>query len=122
VSATPAEAGDSIQIINKETQMSQDTYRRVESDPAFQQLVQRRGRLAVRLSLVVLGTYYAFMAVVAFAPGVLGQALFEGSTLTVGVPVGAALIAGSWLLTGLYVRRANTEFDQLTRDIVERNT
>ncbi len=122
MSAMPADAGASVQILNKETQMSQDVYRRVESDPAFQQLVQRRGRLAVRLSLVVLGTYYAFMAVVAFAPGVFGQALFEGSTLTVGVPVGAALIAGAWLLTGLYVRRANTEFDQLTRDIVERNT
>ena len=102
--------------------MSQDICRRVESDPAFQQLVQRRGRLAVRLSLLVLGTYYAFMAVVAFAPGVFGQSLFEGSTLTVGVPVGAVLIVGSWLLTGLYVRRANTEFDQLTREIVERNT
>ena len=102
--------------------MSQDIHRRVEADPAFQQLVQRRGRLALSLSIVVLGCYYAFMAVVAFAPGVLSQPLFAGSTLTWGVPVGAALIIGSWLLTGLYVRRANGEFDQLTREIVERNT
>ena len=101
--------------------MSTDVYRRVEADPAFQQLVSRRGRLAVSLSAVVLIAYYGFMAVVAFAPGWLGRPLADGSVLTIGVPIGAVLIVGSWLLTGWYVARANGEFDRLTREIVERN-
>ena len=101
--------------------MSTDITRRVEADPAFHQLVSRRGRLALSLSAVVLTAYYSFMAVVAFAPGLLGRPLFEGSTLTIGAPIGAVLIVGSWLLTGWYVARANGEFDRLTREIVERN-
>ena len=54
----------------------------------------------------------------------LAQALMTGAagggTLTIGAPIGAALILGSWLLTGWYVRKANTEFDQLTHAIAER--
>ncbi|WP_298009601.1 DUF485 domain-containing protein [uncultured Aquabacterium sp.] len=101
--------------------MSQDIYRRVEADPAFRELKSSRNRLAVTLSVLVLGAYYGFMAIVAFAPGIFGQPLFAGSTLTLGIPVGAALIVGSWLLTGWYVRCANGQFDRLTREIVERN-
>lgn len=100
--------------------MSNEIYRRVEADPAYQQLVQRRGRLAMLLSVTTLVAYYAFMAVVAFAPGALSPTIFEGGTLTIGAPIGAVLIIGSWLLTGWYVRKANTEFDQLTHAIAER--
>lgn len=100
--------------------MSNEIYRRVEADPAYQQLVQRRGRLAMSLSVTTLVAYYAFMAVVAFAPTALSPTIFEGGTLTIGAPIGAALILGSWLLTGWYVRKANTEFDQLTHAIAER--
>lgn len=100
--------------------MSNEIYRRVEADPAYQQLVQRRGRLAMLLSVTTLVAYYAFMAVVAFAPNALSPTIFEGGTLTIGAPIGAALILGSWLLTGWYVRKANTEFDQLTHAIAER--
>ncbi len=100
--------------------MSNEIYRRVEADPAYQQLVQRRGRLAMSLSVTTLVAYYAFMAVVAFAPHALSPTIFEGGTLTIGAPIGAVLIIGSWLLTGWYVRKANTEFDQLTHAIAER--
>lgn len=100
--------------------MSNEIYRRVEADPAYQQLVQRRGRLAMSLSVTTLVAYYAFMAVVAFAPHALSPTILEGGTLTIGAPIGAVLIIGSWLLTGWYVRKANTEFDQLTHAIAER--
>ncbi len=101
--------------------MSTDTYRRVEADPVFHELVARRSRLAFGLSAVVLIAYYAFMAVVAFAPHLFARTMFEGGTLTIGVPIGAVLIVGSWLLTGWYVARANGEFDRMTRELVERH-
>ncbi|MDZ5461223.1 DUF485 domain-containing protein [Azohydromonas lata] len=101
--------------------MSADIYRKVENDPMFKELVAKRSRLAITLSAVVLVAYYAFMAVVAFAPDIFGKPLFEGSALTIGGPIGALLIIVSWLLTGLYVSRANGEFDRMTQDIVERN-
>ncbi|MBV5331838.1 response regulator, partial [bacterium] len=37
----------------------------------------------------------------------------EGGIVTVGWPIGVVLVVGSWLMTGIYIRRANGEFDQL---------
>jgi hypothetical protein len=42
-----------------------------------------------------------------------------GMTMTVGIPVGILIILSAFVLTGLYVRKANGEFDQLNREIVE---
>jgi uncharacterized membrane protein (DUF485 family) len=43
--------------------------------------------------------------------------LFAGSVTTVGIPVGIGVILSAFILTGIYVRRANTEFDELTAKI-----
>lgn len=93
-------------------------YERVRQNPKFHELVRRRSRLAVTLSVIVLGAYYCFMMIVAFAPEILRTPLSQGSTLTVGVPVGAAIIVVSWLLTGLYSHFANGEFEELNKDVV----
>jgi uncharacterized membrane protein (DUF485 family) len=39
---------------------------------------------------------------------------------TVGIPVGLLVIASAFVLTGIYVRRANSEFDPITRQIMEK--
>lgn len=94
------------------------TYERVRQNPKFHELVRRRSRLAVILSVIVLGAYYGFMMIVAFAPDWLHAPLSQGGNLTVGVPVGAAIIVVSWLLTGLYSHFANGEFERLNNDVV----
>ncbi len=93
-------------------------YERVRQNPKFHELVRKRSRLAVSLSVIVLGAYYCFMMIVAFAPDILRAPLSQGSNLTVGVPVGAAIIVVSWLLTGLYSHFANGEFEELNKDVV----
>ena len=49
----------------------------------------------------------------------LGSARLGEGVMTVGIPVGFGVIVFTILITGFYVRRANSEFDQLTREIVE---
>ena len=39
--------------------------------------------------------------------------------MTVGIPIGVLIILSAFVLTGIYVRRANTEFDLLNQQIVE---
>ncbi|MDD1955372.1 DUF485 domain-containing protein [Pseudomonas sp. 8209] len=92
---------------------------RIRANPKFQQLVRTRSRLAWSLSAAVLGAYYLFMLVVAFYPQVLHTPLGDGRQLTLGITVASALIVLSWLLTGWYVRSANTRFDSLSAQVLE---
>ena len=66
----------------------------------------------------MLAIYYGFILILAFNPRSLGTSL-SGGVITVGIPVGLFIIISAFLLTGVYVRKANTEFDQLNQEIVE---
>ena len=102
--------------------MSADIYRKVRANPRFAELEGKRSRFALLLPAIVMVSYYGMMMIVAFAPELTRTPLSEGSTLTIGVPIGAAIIIGSWLLTGWFVSRANGEFDNLNNEIVKEAT
>ena len=100
-------------------QMDSDFVARVKSDPQFQELTARRSRFAWILSGAMLVIYFGFISIIAFAPKALGVPLGAGVT-TVGIPVGLFVIASAFVLTGIYVRRANAEFDAIAQQIIER--
>ena len=99
--------------------MSSVMYERMRANPKFRELVARRGRFAWTLAVVVLTMFYGFVMLVAFSPASLGQPVAEGSMLTVGVAFELFMFIFFWLLTAVYVRRANSEFDALTQEIVK---
>jgi cation/acetate symporter len=88
-------------------------------NPKFQELVKKRGRFAWTLAAIVLALFYGFVMMVAYRPAALGQPIFEGGMLTVGVAVELFLFIFFWALSFVYVRRANGEFDSLTQEIVK---
>ena len=102
--------------------MSADIYKKVRANPKFAELEGKRSRFALLLTAVVMLSYYGMMMVVAFAPEFTRTPISAGSTLTIGVPVGAVIIIGSWLLTGWFVSRSNGEFDQLNNEIIREAT
>jgi uncharacterized membrane protein (DUF485 family) len=91
----------------------------VRANPKFQRLTRQRALLAWSLSGAVLAVYYSFIMVVAFAPAWLHLPLYDGSHLSLGMPVGVAIILLSWLLTVWYVHTANTRFDALSAQILQ---
>lgn len=99
--------------------MSDKVYERVLANPKFKELKARRSRFAWTLAAIVLGVYYGFMMVVAFAPSTFAAKVASGWTLSIGYPIVATIIIGAWLLTGLYIRRANGEFEEITRQIAK---
>ena len=99
--------------------MSEQIYERIKQDPRFHDLQKRRGKFSVYLSLSILIVYYGFVLIVGFAPELLAKPIADGFTTTIGIPIGAAIIIFSWITTGIYVKRANSEFDQLNKEIVE---
>ena len=99
--------------------MEQQSYLRIQQDPIFQELVAKRQRFAWTLSALMLGLYLAFILLIAFAPGWLGTPLGDNTTVTRGIPIGVGLILSSFVLTGIYVFRANGEFDELNQKILK---
>ena len=99
--------------------MDQVNLSRIESDPNYQKLVSERKSLGWTLAIITLVMYYGYIAIVAFAPSVIAVPLF--GSITVGIVLGVAIIVASILLTGIYVLRANSEYDDLTSAIVNSN-
>ena len=98
--------------------MSESDASRLRNDPLFKELVAKRTRFAWQLSVVMLVIYFGFIAMIAFAPKALGTTIGGGVT-TIGIPIGLLVIISTFVLTGIYVARANSQFDPITRRIVE---
>jgi uncharacterized membrane protein (DUF485 family) len=84
----------------------------IARDPRYRELTRSRDRLAGWLSAVVLTAYFGFILLVAFNKPFLAQPVAGGVT-SVGIVLGFGLILLAIALTGLYVRRANRDFDHL---------
>ena len=99
--------------------MSVDLYEHVKHNPKFHQLVAQRSRLTWGLSSIVILIYFSFILTIAFAPELLGKQLFIGSSITLGIPIGITIILMAFILTGIYVRKANKTFDQINQQIID---
>lgn len=83
------------------------------NDPAFGELVAARSSFAWTLSIIMLVVYLAFILLVAFAHGLMATKV-GGGPISLGIVLGMAVIVFAFLLTGVYVARANSRFDALT--------
>jgi uncharacterized membrane protein (DUF485 family) len=93
-------------------------YEALQKNPKYQQLVRERSSLGRRLSAAMLIIYFGFILLVGYAPGFLAIPLGTG-VMTIGIPIGLLVIVSAFVLTGIYVRRANATYDPLIRQIVE---
>ena len=95
-----------------------DVTERIQRNPQYLELRRQRNVFGWSLTLAMLVVYYGYIALIAFNKPFLSQPLGTGVT-TLGVPIGMGVIVFTILITGLYVRRANSEYDALTRAILE---
>ena len=94
--------------------MNGTIYQRIEDNAHFRELVEKRQRFATILSIIMLAVYIGFILLIAFAPGWLGTPLNPNTSVTRGVGV----IVISFVLTGIYIWRANGEFDRLNNEVL----
>ncbi|MDE5455959.1 DUF485 domain-containing protein [Bradyrhizobium sp. CSA112] len=99
--------------------MDGNSHEKIKQDPNYQELVRRRSSLGWTLSLIMLVIYFGFILLVAYAPKFLGIRLGAGVT-TIGIPIGLFVIVSAFVLTGIYVSKANSAYDTLIRRIIER--
>lgn len=96
-----------------------DVAGRVEANPKYHQLVSTRSVFSIVMTLCVLFVYYGYILLIAFNKEWLGTKLSAGMTTSMGIPLGVGVIVVTIILTNIYVRRANKEFDELNAQIIK---
>jgi uncharacterized membrane protein (DUF485 family) len=91
----------------------------IKNDPAYKELIQKRSGFSIKLAIAMLVIYYAFILLIAFDKKLLGTPVAEGMVMTIGIPMGIGIIVAAFVLTGIYTKRANGEFDALNDKLKE---
>ncbi len=102
--------------------MLDKAHQSIANAPLFSRLVKKRNKFALALTFTMLIVYYAFVLFASANPAGFAVAIGEGTKIPVGLIAGWAIQLFAFILTGLYVRRANTEFDAMNTAIIEEAT
>jgi uncharacterized membrane protein (DUF485 family) len=95
-----------------------DRLARIAADPRYLALVKSRGRFTWTLTAAMLVAYFGFILLIAFDKSALAHPIGAG-VMSIGIPVGLGVILFAIGLTGLYVRRANRDYDALVQALAE---
>ncbi|MFC0132688.1 hypothetical protein CR105_17320 [Massilia eurypsychrophila] len=93
--------------------MEEDLVQKIVANPNYQKLVHIRTVFGWTLTAMMMVVYYGFILLIAFNKELLAARVGAG-VLTWGIPVGLFVIVFTVLVTGIYVWRANQQFDELT--------
>jgi uncharacterized membrane protein (DUF485 family) len=91
---------------------------KIEANPKYHELRRKRNSFGWLLTIIMMVVYYGYIALIAFNKPFLAQPLGSGVT-SVGIPIGMGVIIFTIVITGIYVRRANDEYDRLTAEILK---
>ena len=96
--------------------MQDDLVQKIKGDPNYHKLVKVRSTFGWWLTAAMMFVYYGFIVLVAFNKEFLSQRLGAG-VMTYGIPIGFGVIVFTIIITAIYVKRANGEFDDLVEAI-----
>lgn len=91
---------------------------KIQNHPKYQELRTKRSGFGWLLTILMLVVYYGYIALIAFNKPFLATPIGAGVT-TLGIPIGMGVIVFTVVITAIYVRRANREFDDLTAQILK---
>lgn len=87
-------------------------------DPDFKDLVARKNRISINLTIATLVIYYGFILLIAFKRDVFASK--TAGNVTFGVFLGIGVILACFLLTGIYVRWANRNYDAMVERLKQK--
>jgi uncharacterized membrane protein (DUF485 family) len=97
--------------------MADPVVKQIQANPKYLELRRKRNRIGWLLAALMMIVYYGYIALIAFDKAFLARPIGDGVT-TIGIPLGIGVIVFTIIITGIYVRRANSEFDRLTAEIM----
>jgi uncharacterized membrane protein (DUF485 family) len=91
------------------------TTEEILNDNDFKSLHSQKNSISVILTILELVLYFGFIALIAFNKEFLSQKI--SGAITVGIPIAVGAIVLSWILTGIYIRWANTKYDSMVKNL-----
>ena len=101
--------------------MKDDLGDRIRANPKYQELVSKRNSYGWIMTALMMIVYYGYILLVAFNKEFLAQKTGAG-VMSIGIPIGVGVILFTVIITGIYIRRANTEFDDLKAQVIKEAT
>ncbi len=83
--------------------------------PAFKQLVKKRWSFSLIMSALMLFVYFGFLITIAFNKAIFAIKIQQN--LTLGIVLGLGIIVFAWLMTGVYVKWANSSYDKTVEEL-----
>ena len=99
--------------------MASDIVARIQQNPKFQQMVSTRNTYSIIMTILMMIVYFGYILLIAFNKPFLATKVAAGATMSVGIPMGIGVLVFTIVITAIYVRRANTEFDAMKDAIVK---
>lgn len=90
------------------------------NDEDFKTLVRKKNVISWILTVLELGLYFGFVALIAFNKPYLAQKLAQGKATTIGIPIAVGTIFFSWVFTGIYIYWANTKYDVMVKKLKDK--
>ena len=91
---------------------------KIEANPKYRELRSKRNTFGWSMTAAMMVVYYGYIALIAFNKPFMAQPIGAGVT-SLGIPIGLAVIIFTIVITGIYVNRANGEYDRLTAEILK---
>lgn len=91
---------------------------KIQSHPKYLALKRKRNRFGWALTVLMLVVYYGYIGLIAFDKPFLAKPIGAGVT-SIGIPIGLGVILFTIVITIVYIRRANGEFDRDTAEILK---
>jgi uncharacterized membrane protein (DUF485 family) len=99
--------------------MSDTVTEKIRANPKFLQMVGIRNTYSIIMTIMMMVVYFGYILLIAFNKEFLAQKLSSGGVTSIGIPMGLGVILFTIIITTIYVRRANTEFDDMKNEIVK---
>ncbi len=99
--------------------MDKQQIERILQHPDFKVMEKKKSALSTIFSVLILAVYFTYILLIAFNKPLFATPISSTSVTTIGVMAGFSLIAFAVIITGIYVAKANGEFDKLTQKVVE---
>ena len=92
---------------------------RIQKNPKFVKFVNLRNNYSYLLTALMMIAYFGFILLVAFNKQFLATKVAAGAVMAIGIPLGIGVLVFTIVITAIYVRRANSEFDDMKNEIVK---